>query len=231
MSTQQMLGMAYVIFACQPILQQDLRLWNRRPAAERTWVYMLTHFREAQSYLSSLPTAGDIFHQAPAHQANSIDAMADLVAQRLLDALPSPDTPPAPVVPTNEVNSAFQQRDSALAARKAALLTQLTEMMSMMRSGGLPSGSNNRRGSHHSSRGHGGCSYDRGSYDRSTYYHGSGRGRGFTPPAPRAYCWSHACACAHLSNQCNNQLPDHQSGATFANMQGGNTSNCFWLPT
>jgi hypothetical protein len=25
-------------------------------------------------------------------------------------------------------------------------------------------------------------------------------------------------------------LPGHQPTATFANMQGGNTNGCFWLP-
>jgi hypothetical protein len=214
MSTQQMLDMAYVIFARQPILQQDLRLWNRRPAAERTWANMLTHFREAQSDLSSLPTAGDIFHQAPAHQANSVDTMADLVAQRLLDALPPADIPPAPVVPPDVVNSAFQQRDSALAAREAALLTQMSEMMSLMRSGAAASGGSSHR-ANRSSRGRSGRSADRS----------GGRGRDSRGSASRSYCWSHG-ACAHPSVQCNNQLPGHQTSATFANMQGGSTSGC-----
>lgn len=211
MTTQQMIDMAYVIFARQPILQQDLRLWNRLPLVERTWANMLTHFREAQSDLSALPSAGDIFHQQPPHQANTVATMADLVAQRLLDAIP-PDDPPHVVPPSDVVNAALQQRDSSLAAREAALLTQMTEMMSLMRS----AGTNHQRGSRNSSRGRGGRT--------------SGRGRVATPPGPRAYCWSHG-ACAHSSNQCNNQLPGHQSDATFANMQGGSTSNCFWLPS
>ena len=140
MTSQQMMDMVYVIFARQPILQQDLRLWNRRPPAERTWANMLTHFREAQSDLSSLPTAGDIFHQQPAHQVNTVATMADLVAQRLLDALP-PDAPPPVALPTDAANAAFQQRDSALAAREAALLTQMSEMMSLLRTGSSSGGS------------------------------------------------------------------------------------------
>jgi hypothetical protein len=36
MSAQQMIDLAYVIFAKQPILQPDLRLWNRKPLAKRT---------------------------------------------------------------------------------------------------------------------------------------------------------------------------------------------------
>ena len=218
MTPQQMMDLAYVIFARQPILQQDLRLWNRRPVVERTWPNMLEHFRDAQSDLSSLPSAGDIFHQQPPHQANAVAAMADLVAQRLLDALPADDPPPI-VPPPDTANAAFQQRDSSLAAREAALLTQMTEMMSLMRTG-LPSGGTSHQRTPRTNRsGRHGRTNDRG----GACGHGSS-------PAPRAYCWSHG-ACAHSGTQCNNQLPGHQTTATFSNMQGGNTSNCFWLPT
>ena len=57
MSPRQMIDLAYVIFAKQPILQQDLRLWNRKPIAKRTWANMMTHLRNAQTDLSSLPSA------------------------------------------------------------------------------------------------------------------------------------------------------------------------------
>lgn len=216
MTPQQLVNMAYVIFARQPILQQDLRLWNRRPLIDRTWANMLDHFRDAQSDLSSLPNAGDVFHQQPHHQANAVTTIADLVAQRLLDAMPA-DNPPDDVPPTDVANSVVQQRESSLAAREAALLTQMTEMMSILRTG-TPAGIHHQRTPRNTRGRHGGRTNDR-----------NGRGRG-AAPAPRAYCWSHG-ACAHSSGLCNNQLPGHQTSATFANMQGGSTTNCFWLPT
>jgi hypothetical protein len=220
MSLQQMIDLAYVIFARQPILQQDLRLWNRRPTIERTWVNMLQHFRDAQTDLSYLPTAGDVFHQQPFHQANAVAEMADLVAQRLLETMPPHDTPPpATVPPTDTANAAFQQRDLTLAAREAALLSQMTEMMSMMRTGAAASSNvSNQRDTRQSS----------GRSNRSNARSGR-RGSHRSTPAPRSYCWSHG-ACAHSSSQCNTQLPGHQSSATFTNMQGGSTSNCYWLP-
>jgi hypothetical protein len=136
MSPQQMIDLAYVIFACQPILQQDLRLWNRHPIIERTWANMLQHFCDAQSDLSYLPTANDVFHQQPFHQANAVSEIADLVAQHLLEAIPPGDTPPpAYVSATDTANAVFQQPNSALAAREAALLSQMTEMMAMIRNG------------------------------------------------------------------------------------------------
>jgi hypothetical protein len=80
MTPQQMIDLAYVIFAKQPILQQDLRLWNRKLLVDRTWTNLIQHLRDAQTDLSSLPAAGDIYHQQPPHQAN-VATMAELVAQ------------------------------------------------------------------------------------------------------------------------------------------------------
>ena len=90
-----MIDMAYVIFAKQTILQQDLRAWKRLAPTSRTWTAMIAHFREAQNDLSSLPVASDLYQQA--HQANHVEMIADLVAQRLLDTVtPMLDQAPTP---------------------------------------------------------------------------------------------------------------------------------------
>jgi hypothetical protein len=101
LSHQQMMDLAYVIFSKHPILQQDLRAWNRMTACQRTWANMITHFREAQQDLSSLRTAGDMFHQA-----NTMSTMADLVAQRLLDTMPTTQEVENPV---EAINTAITQ--------------------------------------------------------------------------------------------------------------------------
>ena len=173
---------------------------------------MLQHFRDAQTDLNSLPTAGDVYHQAAHHgNANSVIAIADLVAQRLLDVADanSPAEEPVDAV----ANAAVIQRKASIATRKAALLAQMQAMMAMMPTG---NSNNNRNSRHH--RGRGG---------RAPTDHPTG-GRGPRTPTPCNYCWSHGM-CAHGSSQCNNQLPGHQVSATFANMQGGSTNNCFWL--
>jgi hypothetical protein len=221
-SHQQMIDLAYVILAKEPILQQDLRLWNRRPIADRTWPNMLTHFREAQLDLSSLPIAGDIFHQQPPHHANSAITIADLVAQRLLDAMPPSDEIPIATAPTEVANAAVLQREASLAAREAALMSQMQEMMANIRSGSTNTNNNRNNRNNRSNRN----TNDRTNNRNNDRNNNGGRGR---PPAPRIYCWSHG-ACAHGSAQCNTQLPGHQTTATFANMQGGSTNNCFWLP-
>ena len=184
---------------------------------QRTWANMITHFREAQEEdLSSLPTAGDIFHQA-----NSMTTMADLVAQRLLEAMPPP--PPEPAVPSDTVNTAIiTQREISLAAREAALLTQMQEMMTVLRTGTVNNHSQQRR----NNRGRGSSGSGRTTTTATSTTTNGGR----RTPGPRQYCWSHG-ACAHNSSECNSPHDGHQSTATFQNMQGGSTNNLQWVPT
>ena len=214
LSPQQMMDLAYVIFAKHPILQQDLRTWNRMTIVQRTWANMITHFREAQEDLSSLPTAGDMFHQA-----NSMNTMADLVAQRLLEAMPA--TPPEPVVPSDTINTVITQREISLAAREAALLTQMQEMMTVLRTGTVNTHTQQRRSTRGGRGGNGGGR-------TNTQANNNNGGRRLA--GPRQYCWSHG-ACAHSSAECNSPQEGHQATATFQNMLGGSTNNLQWVPT
>ena len=221
MTENQMVDLAYVIFAKQPILQQDLRLWNKRIPVERTWVDMVAHFRDAQSDLNALPTAGNIYHQhTNHHQANNVEVIADLVAQRLLTAIQPSDEPTPTAVPVKQDNS-LQQRESDLQAREQALLTQMQEMMTLMRN----STTTTTPRTDTTGRGRGG----RNSNTNRHTQNGRGRGRSIQA-APRQYCWTHG-TCAHSSLTCNTKAPGHIDTATFTNMQGGNMTGCFWVQT
>jgi hypothetical protein len=74
LTNQQMIDLAYVVLSKEPIFQQDIRLWNRKPPADKTWDNMLEHFRNAQTDLNALPTAGELYHQGP-HHANTVMTM------------------------------------------------------------------------------------------------------------------------------------------------------------
>ena len=170
----------------------------------------------SQTDLQSLPTAGDLYHHP--HSANAVTAMADLVAQRLQELYPSPpdDNPPAasPSPALDQANS-LQTRESSLAAREAALLTQMTEMMSLMRNTSRSRNRNNNRA-------------NRPADNPATPPAAPPEGRQRCTLGPQQYCWSHGW-CAHNSAACNNQSPGHQVTATVTNMQGGSTNNCFWI--
>ena len=218
---RQKMDVAYVVLAKVPLLQHDLRLWNRFGGLDRTWPNMLAHFRSAQADLTALPTAGDMFHQANGVMMTTV---ADLVTQRLLEAYPPPPDEPTPALPAApDIAAALQTREASVATREAALLQQMTEMVALMRSAVPP---HSQRNDTRSNRSRNPRANNR-STDRSRASAATPRGR--APPPTRLYYWSHG-ACAHSSNACNTQQPGHQPTATFTNMMGGSTANCFWLP-
>jgi hypothetical protein len=247
MTAQQMIYLAYVIFAKHPILQQDLRLWNRRPAADCTWGNMMQHMREAQVNLSYLPSADDVYHQQPsaAHEAN-VTTMADLVAQRLLDDTmynkkmnpayfpnaPPPPPAPAPAPLYDDVANSLQRRETELQSRETAMMSQMQVMMrTMMLSNTQARGTNpSPRASDHPHT----CNAQQHQTHHRGARHTQGRGRGCnnsctnTNSTPRSYCWTHG-ACAHHINGCNTPATGHQKTASFDNMQGGSTNGCYWL--
>jgi hypothetical protein len=193
---------------------------------------MILHFREAQNDLSTLPLAGDFYHQTPpAHQANHVDMIADLVAQRLLETVtPLLDpAPPPPFVAATVTNPPdhVAAATSNISPDLTSIQNQLQQLVSLMSGTSVvPSGN---------SLAPRGPPTNNFQLVRST---GRGRGRGGSggrdrrqpTPGPRMYCWSHG-ACAHSSTDCNNKSPGHQATATFSNMQGGSTNRCFWLPS
>jgi hypothetical protein len=236
MTDQQMINLAYVIFARQPILQQDLCLWNRRPLIDRTWPNMMQHLRDAQTDLSYLPpSAGDIYNQQPVHQAN-VTTMADLVAQRLFDEYNQPPpsvVPPIPTPPTPdhhiEVTNSLQRRETDLQSREAAsMMSQMQDMMlTLMHTNGKNQPTNTNH-SPCSGSGHDNRSNRSG---RNTTGQGSGghsNGCGNNRSQAHLYGWSHG-ACAHTGTNCNTPANGHQLLATFANMMNRSTNGCHWL--
>jgi hypothetical protein len=208
--SQKMVAMAYLILAKEPLLRQDLLHWNRRPAADKTWANMMEHFRDAQSDMNSLPTAGDVYHQHHGN-ANSVIAIADLVAQRLLDAANAAEAHVPPETAPPVANAVIADREASLLQREAALLTQMQAMMASF------APRNNRNPRNRGPR-----------HDRAPAAAPAATNRTARTPTARTYCWTHGL-CAHASNQCNSRLVGHQVTATFADMQGGSTNNCFWI--
>ena len=215
--SQKMVDMAYLILAKEPLLRQDLLQWNRLPAADKTWPNMMEHFRDAQSDMNSLPTAGDVYHQHHGNANSSVIAIADLVAQRLLDTANAADAsaPPEAVLPV--ANAVIADREASLLLQhEAALLTQMQAMMATF------TPRNNRTARNRGPRN------DRAPASAPAAANVPNNRSTRTTPTARAYCWTHGL-CAHASSQCNSRLVGHQVTATFANMQGGSKNNCFWI--
>ena len=53
-------------------------------------------------------------------------------------------------------------------------------------------------------------------------------GEGKRQPKKKQYCWSHG-SCAHSGKDCRMKREGHKDEATFTNLLGGSTKNCYWL--
>ena len=260
MTADQSVNLAYVIFARQPILLQDLRAWNKKTANEKTWPNMKIHLREAQDDLSSLPVAGSMFPNA--QQAN-FTAMTDQLGQRLLHEQasqaqqqlhelyapppgsyngndPSVASPPSlvPLTPTSApsvLSDQFSEMANSMQRRKQDVQSREQNMMTQMQDLMARMASQNNVGSNNN--------YNRNtnsSSNRNNNHNRGGRGgrnsnsSGRNPSNranyTRKYCWTHG-ACAHSGAECNTAATGHNSQATFTNMMDGSTQNCYWLPT
>jgi hypothetical protein len=253
LSQQQMIDIAYVIFAKQPLLQNDLRIWNRLPAANRTYANLIRDLRDAQNDLRALPTASDVYHQQPPHHNANIATIADLVLQRLLDeqgqGSPSPPVEQAPRVEPPPVDSfaetanSLQRRETDLQSREAAMRTQMQEMMSsMMRNNNANNNNNNgnRNNGNRNNRNNGNRNGNRNNNGNPNNNNNNNNNNNGNPNDNNTnrnngninrsgkYCWTHG-ACAHDSCACRTPGQGHQTAATFANMMGGSTHGCFWL--
>jgi hypothetical protein len=233
MTAQQMIDLAYVIFSKQPILQQDLCLWNRRPLVDRTWPNMMQHLCDAQTDLSYYLPSANIYNQQPVHQAN-VTTMADLIAQRLFDEYNQTHPAVVPPIPTpppfdhhTDVANSLQRRKTDLQSREAAMMSQMRDMMlTLMRTNG-----NQNTNTNNSPHGGGGSNNRNNHSGRNTPGQGSsGRsgGCGNNRSPTHLYCWSLG-AGAHTGTDCNTPAAGHQSMATFANMMSGSTNRCYCL--
>jgi hypothetical protein len=223
LSSQQMIDLAYVIFAKQTILQPDLPLWNRKPVADRTWENMMEHLRDAQADLSSLPIAGEMYHQAPTHQAN-IATMAELVTQRLLedqrlsmpDPIPKPRMPPTQLLIeqttapqyTDAANS-LQRRETDLQSREVNMMNQMQKMMAMMCSGGNNNNSNNSQNNGYNAQNNGYNTQNNGNHYQNNGNNSQNNGNN----------------SQNNGNNRNWRNPNGRGGGRNSNSGGGRTNN------
>ena len=236
MTLDQCINLAYMVFARQPVLLHDLRAWNCKPSAEKTWTNLKTHMREAQNDLRSLPVAGSMYGHAPnPHLIQQANYMGSILPSPdphtyMLPPPPTYTSPPPltdattpasdastltnPTAITNFLANSMQQRENDLQSREQQLLLQMQDMMSRM----LSSTNNDNTHSRNTrNRSQGSRQANSSERQRQT-------------DRTKKYCWTHG-ACAHTGTECLNKAAGHKPQATFANMESGSTTGCFWLNT
>jgi len=220
-TTEQLINIGLLIITRSTIFSSDIRKWHDQPAANKTWPHFKDHFKAAQKAIKrsqpTITTDSLGFHE----QANA--ATAESIVDQVIDRLQRDDA----TTITDETNAEQQmqqqlshmansaQQNQQMLDQMTALATTVSTLQSQL------DHNNQNRGR---SAGHRGR-------DRNNDRRGRGGrgGRGATR-GPYKYCWSHG-NCSHAGSDCTTPMDGHINEATYANMQGGSTNRCHWLPT
>ena len=124
----QTLSIAYTILNNTGRFAQALKEWNDKPAAQKSWNTMKTHFRNAHRNFRTLNQVS--FRESQFHQANLIESIANAVTERFLTQQPTGEEAP-PLVPPLHTSSqvAVQAENLANAAVNDNLLSTVVSNM------------------------------------------------------------------------------------------------------
>jgi hypothetical protein len=235
---EQLINIGLIVLTRTTVFTNDIRTWNEKPAAAKTWPEFKTHFRTAQKAIkrSQPPTTTDAlgYHR----EANSAKE-GDDAASRI--SISSHDGDELTVAETAAAELAEHQLEAHLAhiassnhqnqtmmAQMQTLMSTISDLQSKVNQSSSTNGYRNDGGRNNGRRGRGRSQHG----GNANQQHGSnqqgGSQQGSRPQQPRKYCWSHGL-CAHDSPSCTAQKTGHQTTATMQNMQNGSTQQCFWL--
>jgi hypothetical protein len=241
---EQLINIGLIIVTRATIFATDIRVWNAKPAATKTWLEFKTHFREAQKAIkrSQPPTTTDTLgYHGEANSATEGDNDNSRIG------LPSNDDNELTVAETAAAVLANQQLEIHLAniassaqsahqnqtmmAQMQTMMSTISELQSKVHQNSGNNGNRNDGGRNNGNRNDGRRGRGRGHQGGNNQHGGNQQGgsqQGGRPQQPRKYCWTHGL-CAHDSPSCTAQKIGHQTTATMQNMQNGSTQQCFWL--
>jgi hypothetical protein len=217
-TSTQLINIGIIIITRSTYFASDIRKWNDKPIADKTWPNFKSHFKAAQrAIINSQPdiTADSLGFHEQANAASIVDQVIDrLTTQHDAETRLTADSTAERIAEVQMANAT--QQNSTMLDQMQSLQTTIANLQTQVNTQHRSSG----RGSEGRGRGRG-----RGGG------RGGGRGNGrnsngsFGPPA---YCWTHGMV-THSSAECETQATGHISTATSANMQGGSTHRCHWL--
>ena len=234
-TTFQTINFAYNIVNKTRKFKQEIKMWNRRPAIQKTWLNFKQQFRLAQKELRETDDlrldeqfqhanlVQDIVSGLSEVLGNTDDStMTETVVPNYSPPSVAPPQfdhfgtyiPPLPAIatgiPTLQANAVASPDYQAILQQLAQMQTAITQMVGQQ---------------------------DNQPYQRQNAWERGGRnggrdgrgGRGRTGRGQRRniskYCWTHG-ACAHSGSDCRDQADGHVATATFANKQNGSTRDC-----
>ena len=197
-----LIDMALIILMNANIFSDAIEEWNDLPTSYHTWTNCQKHFCDAQKKYKKA--------RSTATSASLGFSTANLVTNH-----PSPAETQAiqdaadaylaqlatPEPPTHEANQVICPPVSTNSTALESLLQKFKDLESKLESTKLTPAKPNHK-----------------------------EGKKKPRTLLQLYCWTHGC-CAHKGADCRNKATGHKDEATFQNMMGGSTKNCFWIPS
>ena len=241
-SPQQIMNFAYNILLKTRKFSTDIKVWNRLPPLQKTWIAFKQHFRDAQEELRE---TGELRLDETFHHANLVQdivsglsnalrspgmddsSLSDTIADSFrLPSVQSHHHPPSPMydpyggsIPTLPPSGdpiPPLQANAVSSSELTGLMAQIAQMQTTINTLlSTQSAAQQHYPPDTDFRGRGGRDGRGGRGGRA--------GRG--PPRRDKYCYTHG-ACAHPSSECRAPADGHKTAATFHNKQGGTTKNC-----
>ena len=196
----QLMSMATIILMNANIFAHAIENWNQKQPHEKTWTRYQIHFIKAQKE----------YKKARATTTSASQGYTSPSANNI---------DPDPVLPPTEDSLELQQAvdqyfANAEAARATALASQAANAPSIADLMQQLQDLNNKIN----------AQTEPPTTETKTKTSGKKKEK-----KPRKYCWTHG-SCAHSSSECKNKATGHKDNATFTDMMGGSTKNCFWIP-
>ena len=201
----QLIEMGLIIVMNAVIFADDIGTWHNKTSSEKTWESFQEHFIEAQTtYKANRPTETSSTLGYSPEQANAVipsKTEEDLDAANAYIA-----DLEATVASTHQANqvSIPSTTSSTTNDTLQLLLTKIKDLEDEVKAS--KPNSNNGSGSEGNKK----------------------KKNKQKEKKDRKYCWTHG-SCAHNGTECNNPSEGHKKEATFANMLGGSTKDCYWL--
>ena len=204
----QLIDMGLIIIMNAVIFADDVGTWNALKSSSKTWENFQNHFIQAQtSYKANrlAETSATLGYTTPGAQANAVvlsQPEQDLVAANEYIAELEADQ-----AATHQANlvSATSVQTSTTEDTITKLLKKMNDLEEEIKAAKTTSSNDNTNGSNKKTKKK-------------------------KEKKDRIYCWSHG-ACAHSGKDCNKTKDGHKKEATFQNMMGGSTKDCYWLPS
>ena len=198
----QLIEMGLIIIMHAVIFADDIGTWNKKSSSSNTWESFQEHFITAQTtYKANRPTEISASLGFSTEQANAV--MPSQTEQDLDAANAYIADLEATVASTQQANQVSLPSTTSSETLQL-LLTKFKELDSEVKA--TKNNSNTGSGSDGNKK----------------------KKNKQKDKKDRKYCWTHG-SCAHDGKECNNPNDGHKKEATFANMLGGSTKDCYWL--